>query len=175
LTAAIQPGGATGVPPPAHVRAAMSRFPGFVVCGHETVGRAVPGPWLTACWTSVAVAVDGSTVNAVLEVADPPGVVTVSGPVVAVAGTVAMSVESSTTENAACVSLNTTENVPVRFVPSIVMLSPDVPEPGVNPVTVGAGVVIPFGIGNGVAVDAAPRRGRTWRSFSSPASRLLCE
>src|SRR6188474_429057 len=96
FTVALQPGGATGVPLPAHWRAAMSRFPDFVVCGHETVGRAVPGPWLTACWTSVAVAVDDSTVNAVLEVADPPGVVTVSGPVVAVAGTVAVRVASST-------------------------------------------------------------------------------
>src|SRR5580765_3975165 len=161
LTAAIQPGGAMGVPLPAHCRAAMSRFPGFVVCGHETAGCAVPVPWLTACWTSVAVAVDGSTVNAALEVADPPGVVTVSGPVVADAGTVAMRVESSTTEDAACAPLNATENVPVRFVPWIVMLSPGVPELGVNPVTVGAGVVIPFGIGNGVAVDAAPSRGRT--------------
>src|SRR6476619_5649007 len=108
FTAALQPGGTAGVPLPAHCRAAMSRLPGFVVCGHETAGGAVPGPWLTACWTSVAVAVDGSTVNAVLDVADPPGVVTVSCPGVAVGGTVFFFNDTATTEKAACAPLNAT-------------------------------------------------------------------
>ncbi len=83
--------------------------------------------------------------------ADPPGVVTVILPVVAPAGTVAVTVVVFTTwDVVALVPLNRTEVDPMMFVPVIVTLVPMPPDVGENEVIVGedettvkcAGVVI---------------------------------
>ena len=73
-------------------------------------------------------------------VAVPPGVVTLSGPDVAPAGTVAVIWLSLSTENAAAVPLNFTAVAPVRLLPVMVTLAPTCPLVGVNDVSVGAGL-----------------------------------
>src|SRR6185295_7119745 len=72
------------------------------------------------------------TVKLVALVAVPPGVVTLSGPVVAAAGTVVCIAVSAVTEKAeALTPLNVTAVAPVKFVPLIVTLVPTGPLAGV--------------------------------------------
>ena len=78
-----------------------------------------------------------ATVKLVVLVAVPPGVVTLSGPVVAPAGTVAWIAVAEVTVNVAAVPLNVTAVAPVKFVPLIVTLAPAGPLVGVKLVIVG--------------------------------------
>src|SRR5207245_1511781 len=79
-----------------------------------------------------------TTVNELALVAVPPGVVTLSGPVVAPAGTVARIAVSEVTVKVALTPLNVTEVAPVSFVPLIVTLVPTGQLVGGKPVMVGA-------------------------------------
>src|SRR5207302_1671092 len=78
-----------------------------------------------------------TTVNELALVAVPPGVVTLSGPVVAPAGTVARIAVSEVTVNVALTPLNDTDVAPVKFVPLIVTLVPTGPLVGVKLAIVG--------------------------------------
>src|SRR6185503_10485226 len=81
------------------------------------------------------------TVKLAALVAVPPGVVTLSGPVVAAAGTAAwIAVAEVTVKLAALTPLNRTAVAPVKFVPLIVTLVPTGPLVGVKLVIVGAGI-----------------------------------
>src|SRR5256885_10786787 len=79
----------------------------------------------------------GSSVNAALLVADPPGVVTLSRPVVAPAGTVAWIAVAELTVKLALTPLNATAVAPVKFVPLMVTLIPTGPLVGAKLVIVG--------------------------------------
>src|SRR5439155_12941122 len=80
----------------------------------------------------------GITVKALALVAVPPGVVTLMGPVVAPAGTVAaIEVGEVTVKLTALVPLNFTAVVPVKAVPLIVTVLPTGPLVGVKLVIVG--------------------------------------
>jgi len=81
------------------------------------------------------------TLKLPLLVAVPLGVVTVTGPLVALAGTVALIWVSEATPNVAAVPLNATAVAPVKPVPLIVTAVPGGPLDGVNPVIVGGGPV----------------------------------
>jgi hypothetical protein len=82
------------------------------------------------------------TVKLVVLVAEPAGVVTLIGPVVAVAGTVAVICVAEFTVNVvAATLLNVTAVAPVKFVPVIVTDVPTGPNVGVNDVIVGGGTV----------------------------------
>jgi len=81
------------------------------------------------------------TVKLFALVAVPPGVVTLSGPVVA-AGTIARIAVSEVTVKLALTVLNVTAVAPVKFVPLIVMLVPTGPLVGVKLVMVGAGITV---------------------------------
>jgi hypothetical protein len=70
-------------------------------------------------------------------VAVPPGVVTLSGPVVAPNGTVARIAVSEVTEKLAAVPLNVTAVAPVKLAPPIVTFVPTGPLTGVKPAMVG--------------------------------------
>src|SRR2546428_13849850 len=85
-----------------------------------------------------------TTVNVLALVAVPSGVVTLSGPVVAPAGTVAWIAVAEVTVKLALTPLNVTAVAPVKFVPLIVTLVPTGPLVGVKPVIVGL-VVAPAG------------------------------
>ncbi len=78
-----------------------------------------------------------TTVNELLLVAVPPGVVTLSGPVVAPAGTVAWIAVAELTVNVALTPLNATAEAPVKFVPLIVTLIPTAPLVGAKLAIVG--------------------------------------
>jgi hypothetical protein len=78
-----------------------------------------------------------TTVNALALVAVPPGVVTLSGPVVAPAGTVAWIAVADVTVKLVVVPLNRTAVAPVKFVPLIVTVAPTAPLVGVKLVIVG--------------------------------------
>ena len=78
------------------------------------------------------------TVKLFVPVAVPPGVVTLSGPVVAPVGTVAWIVVAEVTEKLALTVLNVTAVAPVKFVPLIVTLLPTGSLVGVKLVIVGA-------------------------------------
>jgi len=78
------------------------------------------------------------TVNGLALVAVPDGVVTVSGPVVAPAGTVAWIAVAEVTVNVALTPLNATAVAPVKFVPLIVTLVPTGPLVGVKLAMVGS-------------------------------------
>ena len=76
----------------------------------------------------------GTTVNELLLVALPPGVVTEMVPLVAPDGTVALiCVPETTLKNEALVPLNATAEAPVKFVPVMVTAVPTTPDPGENP------------------------------------------
>src|SRR5438094_7517787 len=92
-----------------------------------------------------------TTVNELALVAVPPGVVTLSGPVVAPAGTVAWIAVAEVTVKVALTPLNVTEVAPLSFVPLIVTLVPTGP-------LVGEKLVIVGGLTSGAdpAVPAAP-------------------
>jgi hypothetical protein len=77
------------------------------------------------------------TVKFVALVAVPPGVVTLSGPVVAAAGTVAVIAVAEVTVNKALVPLNRTRVAPLKFVPVIVTVAPTAPLVGEKLVIVG--------------------------------------
>jgi hypothetical protein len=84
-----------------------------------------------------------TTVKLEALVAVPPGVVTEIVPVVAPAGTVAVTcVAESTVNDVAATPLNLTAVAPVRFVPVITTVAPTAPEVGVNEVTLGAGIIV---------------------------------
>jgi hypothetical protein len=78
-----------------------------------------------------------TTVKLLPLVAVPPGVVTLSGPVVAPAGTVAWIAVADVTVKLAAVPLNVTDVAPVKFVPLIVTFVPSGPLAGVKPEIVG--------------------------------------
>ena len=82
------------------------------------------------------------TVNALELVAVPPGVVTLSGPDVAPAGTVVWIAVSELTVKLAFTPLNLTAVAPVKFVPLIVTLVPTGPLVGVKLVIVGADTTV---------------------------------
>src|SRR5438445_5978851 len=82
----------------------------------------------------------GMTVKLFVLVAVPPGVVTLSGPVVAPLGTVAEIEVEEVPAKLALVPLNRTAEAPVRFVPVIVTGVPTGPLVGVKLVIVGAGM-----------------------------------
>src|SRR5437660_6079760 len=73
-----------------------------------------------------------TTVKELALAAVPPGVVTLSGPVVAPAGTVARIAVSEVTVKVALTPLNDTDVAPVKFVPLIVTLVPTGPLVGVK-------------------------------------------
>src|SRR6202040_3918108 len=75
--------------------------------------------------------------NELVLVAVPPGVVTLSGPVVAPAGTVAWIAVAELTVKVALTPLNATAVAPVKFVPLIVTLAPTGPLVGAKLVIVG--------------------------------------
>src|SRR5947208_9885184 len=77
------------------------------------------------------------TVKLFVLVAVPPGVVTLSGPVVAPVGTVAWIVVAEVTVKLALTPLNVTVVAPVKLVPLIVTLVPTGPLVGVKLVIVG--------------------------------------
>src|SRR2546425_569535 len=78
------------------------------------------------------------TVNTLVLVAVPQGVVTLSGPVVAPVGTVSrITVAEVTVKGAALTPLNVTAVAPVRFVPLSITLVPTSPLVGVKLVIVG--------------------------------------
>ena len=79
----------------------------------------------------------GLTVNALKLVTVPPGVVTLNGPVVAPAGTVAWIAVADVTVKLALTPLNVTTVTPAKFVPLIVTLLPKSPLVGVKLVMVG--------------------------------------
>src|SRR3989442_337907 len=79
----------------------------------------------------------GMTVKLPALLAVPPGVVTLSGPVVAPDGTVAVMVVAEFTVKLALVPLNRTAEAPVKLVPLMVTLVPTGPLAGVKLVTVG--------------------------------------
>src|SRR5258705_1729308 len=79
----------------------------------------------------------GTTVNAALLVAEPPGVVTLSGPVVAPTGTVAWIASDEDTAELAPLRLNLTPLPPVKFAPLMVTLVPAGPLAGAKLVIVG--------------------------------------
>ena len=84
----------------------------------------------------------GTTLKVAVEVAVPPGVVTLRGPVVAVAGTVAvMLVAELTVKLVALTPLNRTAVAPVKPVPVRVTLAPTTPLAGENEEMVGAAPV----------------------------------
>jgi hypothetical protein len=84
----------------------------------------------------------GMTVKLVAVVAVPPGVVTLSGPVVPPVGTVAWIAVGDVTVKVALSPLNRTAVVPKKFVPPIVTLAPTPPPVGAKLVIVGAGMTI---------------------------------
>ena len=81
----------------------------------------------------------GTTVNALLLVAVPAGVVTATGPDVAPAGTVAWMAVAELTVKLALVPLNVTAVAPLKFVPLIDTLVPTGPLEGVKLVIAGSG------------------------------------
>src|SRR2546428_790190 len=81
-----------------------------------------------------------ATVKLLALVAVPPGVVTLSGPVVAPLGTVAEIEVEEVAVKLALVPLNRTAEAPVKFVPVIVTGVPTGPLVGAKLVIVGAGV-----------------------------------
>lgn len=84
----------------------------------------------------------GITVKLMRLVAVPPGVVTLIGPEVASAGTVAVISVEDTTPKLASIPLNITAVAPVKSVPVMVRFAPTGPLVGVKVVIVGAGVTI---------------------------------
>jgi hypothetical protein len=80
----------------------------------------------------------GATAKLLALVAVPAGVVTLRGPVVAPAGTVAWIAVLEVTVKLAALPLNVTAVAPMKFVPPIVTLVPTGPLPGAKVVIVGA-------------------------------------
>src|SRR5207247_652506 len=92
---------------------------------------------------SVIVGALAETVKVLALVAVPPDVVTLSGPVVAPAGTVAwITVVDVTVKVVALVPLNRTAVTPVKFVPLMVTFAPTGPLVGEKLVMVGGGMTV---------------------------------
>ena len=104
-----------------------------------TINTVVPtGPLVGA--NAVIVGGEAVTVNDVVDLAVPPGVVRDITPLGAPAGTVAFTEVAETTVTAVpATPLNETAVVPVRLVPVIVTIVPAVPVVGVKDVIVGGG------------------------------------
>src|SRR5205814_10567765 len=86
-----------------------------------------------AAWSIVTVGgVVSPTVKLAALLAVPPGVVTLIGPLVAPAGTVAVIAVAELTVKLALVPLNSTAEAPVKLVPLMVTLVPTGPLPGVK-------------------------------------------
>jgi hypothetical protein len=88
------------------------------------------------CWFSSTIG-DTETVKLPALLAVPAGVVTLIGPLVAPAGTVAAIVVAEPTVKVALVLLNSTAVAPVKLVPLMVTLVPTGPLVGAKLVTVG--------------------------------------
>ncbi len=86
----------------------------------------------------------------------PAGVSTVMGPLVAAAGSVAVSSPSELTVKFAATPLTRTAVAPVKALPLIATVIPAEPEAGVNEEMVGAA---PAGVGMGRAAAVAPLLG----------------
>src|SRR5207237_5289330 len=97
-----------------------------------------------------------TTVNERALVAVRPGELTLSGPVVVPAGTVARIVVSEVTVKVALTPLNDTDVAPVKFVPLIVTLVPTGPLVGVKVAIVGGLTTV-----NELALVAVPPGDRT--------------
>ena len=92
----------------------------------------------TAPLAGVKLAIVGATKKLVALGAVPAGVVTLSGPVVAPAGTVVWIAVSDVTVNVALTPLNATAVAPLKLVPLIVTLIPTAPPVGAKLVTFGS-------------------------------------
>jgi hypothetical protein len=106
---------------------------------------ALTTPLATRCFFSFSVTLLECvllTVKLVVLVAEPSAVVTLMGPVVAPAGTVAVILVALTTLNVAAVPLKVTAVAPVKFVPVIVTVVPTGPKVGVNEAIVGTPVLV---------------------------------
>jgi hypothetical protein len=118
---------------------------GTLAIQRVTVSATVTTPRATRCLLKLSVTARACvvlTVKLLVLVTEPPGVVTLIGPVVAPAGTVAVILVPLTTLNVAVTPLNVTLVAPVRFVPVIVTVVPTGPKVGVNEVIVGAAAAI---------------------------------
>src|SRR5204863_259692 len=94
-------------------------------------------------WAVKLVGVVGSpTVKLAALLAVPPGVVTLIGPLVAPAGTVAVIAVAELTVKLALTLLNSTALAPVKLVPLMVTLVPTGPLPGVKLVIVGGLITV---------------------------------
>jgi hypothetical protein len=121
----------------------------WILTGTLAVHAVNPSPTLTTplarrCFLRLSVTLLECvllTVKLVVLVAEPAGVVTLIGPVVAVEGTVAVIWVAEFTTNVAATLLNVTAVAPVKFVPVIVTDVPTAPNVGVNEVIVGGGTV----------------------------------
>lgn len=93
-------------------------------------------------------------------VAVPPGLITVTGPVFAPFGTVAVIVVGDIVVNIALEPLNLTALASVKFVPVIVTIKPRVPLLGENSEIVGAGMTVklvaPVAVPPGVVTVIGP-------------------
>jgi hypothetical protein len=107
---------------------------------------ALTTPLATRCFLSFSVTLlecEVLTVKLDVLVAEPSGVVTLIGPVVAPAGTVAVIlVDGATLNVVAETPLKVTAVAPVKFVPVIVTIVPTGPKVGVNDVIVGTPVLV---------------------------------
>src|SRR3989441_3173369 len=107
--------------------------------GELLVGSA----WLAALSiVTVGGVVSVTTVKLLALLAVPPGVVTLSGPLVAPAGTVAVIVVAEPTVKLALVPLNRTAVAPLKLVPLIVTVVPTPPLVGEKLVIVGGGMTV---------------------------------
>jgi hypothetical protein len=122
----------------------------------------------------------GTTLNALLLVAVPPGVVTLSGPVVAPAGTAAWIAVAEVSVKLALVPLKATDVAPVKFVPLIVTLVPTGPLVGAKLAIVGAGttvnapllVAVPPGVVTLSGPVVAPAGTAVWIAVSDATVKL---
>jgi hypothetical protein len=94
-------------------------------------------------FVGVKLVIPGATVKLVELVAVPPAVVTLIGPVVALAGTVALIFVLESTWKTDDAPLNLTATAPVKAVPEIVTLSPTFPLPGAKLAMLGLTVKFP--------------------------------
>jgi hypothetical protein len=90
----------------------------------------------------LAIAGGGMTVNALVLVAVPADVVTLTGPVVAPSGTVVWIAVSETTEKVALTPLKATAVAPVKFAPLIATMVPTGPLVGAKLVMLGGGITV---------------------------------
>src|SRR5947207_3087177 len=104
----------------------------------KLIGELLVGSAWPAAWSIVTVGgVVSPTVKLPALLAVPPGVVTLIGPLVAPAGTVAVIAVAEPTVKLALVPLNSTAEAPVKLVPLMVTLAPTGPLAGVKLVIVG--------------------------------------